>query len=745
MTQVRRLRTSECELMRASAMVHTPNFSAIRQPGPRLAVWFFVVAVVILLSVAFTNVMGLRVIRTQEALMEAQADIKHLRAVLLTLVDAETGQRGYLLTGNEEYLAPFTSAQTRIAEELEAVTGFDDTEIKKLSELTDLKLSEMRQTIALYREQGAEAAMKVVRTDIGEQTMANIRTLVAEMLRHEERQIQHLQSLLKTATLYRTAVFLLAALVSLGALGWAYRRIRSELERTRAATALYHRQQELLGVALTSIGDAVIMTDTKGKLTVINKVAEELTGWSAADAVGKDCTEVFKIINEDTRETVESPVEKVLRSGLVVGLANHTLLIRRDGTELSINDSGAPVRDKSGQVHGVVLVFRDFTEHRRAESVLRQAKEEAETANIAKDNFLATLSHELRTPLTPVLATLATWETDARLSPAIQSDVQMLKRNVELEARLIDDLLDLTRIVKGKLPLNFELADVHELLSAVVGIYQSEINAKKLKVDLQLDAKEHFARVDTGRLQQVFWNILKNATKFTPEEGRIGIQTSNEDGSLRVVFTDEGIGMTKEMLGRLFRPFEQGTEDTVRRYGGLGLGMAISKALVEAQHGVITAHSAGPNCGSSFRVTLPVAEARPEAVSPEVTEARKESSALHILLVEDHADTAAALQRALTRGGHEVLVARNVAEATKLVGSHEFDLILCDVGLPDGTGTDFMRHVRGFSSVPAVALTGFGMDADIKDCLEAGFNLHLTKPLNLQRLNEVIERFGRTG
>jgi PAS domain S-box-containing protein len=570
--------------------------------------------------------------------------------------------------------------------------------------------------------------------------MLDIRKLITAMLDRTDARIASLQEEITDATRHRTMVFLMCGAVNLGFLAWAWRRIGSEIERTRQARALYDRQREILGVALTSIGDGVIMTDQQGKITLINKMAEELTGWRREEAEGKDCGEIFKIVNEDTRQTVESPVTKVLQSGRIVGLANHTLLIRRDGTEISIDDSGAPIRDSDGALHGVVLVFRDFTEHRQVEAVLRKAKEDAETANIAKDNFLATLSHELRTPLTPVVATLATWESDARLTPAMQEDVQMMRRNVELEARLIDDLLDLTRIVKGKLPLQFEVADVHALLSAVTRIYQSEIHAKQLKLDLQLEAERHFARVDPARLQQVFWNILKNATKFTPEEGRIGIKTSNEDGEIKVLFTDEGIGMTRELLQRLFRPFEQGAEETVRRYGGLGLGMAISKALVEAQHGDIAAQSAGPNCGSSFTVTLPTTDRRPEAASKDSAVPPDEDiGTKQILLVEDHADTAFALKRALAHNGHEVAVADNVADAKAIFAAGTFDLILCDVGLPDATGLDFIKHVRASSNVPAVALTGFGMEADMKECLDAGFNVHLTKPINLQRLHLVIQ------
>jgi CheY-like chemotaxis protein/nitrogen-specific signal transduction histidine kinase len=389
----------------------------------------------------------------------------------------------------------------------------------------------------------------------------------------------------------------------------------------------------------------------------------------------------------------------------------------------------------------VVLVFRDFTEHKAAEVTLLAAKNEAERASRAKDQFLAMLSHELRTPLTPVLATLTAWEANEDLSAAFRSDVQMVRRNVELEARLIDDLLDLTRISRGKLSLTLEVADVNELIQSVVGMYQSDIHVKGIKLTMVLDAQRRHVRVDTGRLQQVFWNILKNATKFTPSGGSIQIKTTNDQESLVVEFTDSGIGMDGEMLARLFQPFEQGDGEFIRRSGGLGLGMAISKSLMDLHGGQITAASAGRGQGATFSIVFPTVDLPVTGTArPTANISRSNSRPLRILLVEDHTDTALALQKLLAHLGYSVEIGETMATAMEKVKTMPFDLLLSDIGLPDGTGIDLIREIRQEHRIPAIALTGFGMDEDIAKCKEAGFDAHVSKPVNFQKLDLIIRQ-----
>jgi CheY-like chemotaxis protein/two-component sensor histidine kinase len=323
----------------------------------------------------------------------------------------------------------------------------------------------------------------------------------------------------------------------------------------------------------------------------------------------------------------------------------------------------------------------------------------------------------------------------------------MLRRNIELEARLIDDLLDLTRIAKGRIQLNNETVDVHDLLRSVQGICQSDLNAKQIRATVRLDAKHHYVHADSARMQQVFWNILRNAAKFTAERGEVEIVTSDDpSGRVRVTIIDNGIGMSLETLDRLFRPFEQGDDDISKRYGGLGLGMAISKALLDVQDGTIEAQSEGPGTGARFTVTMPTVPAlRPAPTTPTGGRAAPMQPALRILLVEDHIDTARAMSRLLRSLGHDVQTAGTVAAAVESMDGDRFNLIISDIGLPDGTGIDFIRRVRQRSDVPAIALTGFGMEDDINKCREAGFTVHLTKPVNFQKLELVVQQVATSG
>jgi len=551
-----------------------------------------------------------------------------------------------------------------------------------------------------------------------------------------------LASLRRSATNWtnlRSTVIALAALANLAFLYWAFRRVRHAVAAREAAAAQLRTQKELLEVTLASIGDAVIVSDVHARITFMNHEAQRLTGWSQAEAANLDTSRVFNIINEETRDPVPNPIERVLREGMVVGLPPHTVLICKEKQEIPIDDSGAPIRQIGGPLQGAVLVFRDFSAHRLAEKNLIESKKQLEVAHQSKDRFLAMLSHELRTPLTPVLTTLSAWEA-ADLPDEIMPEVRMLRRNIELEARLIDDLLDINRIITGKLALSREPADVHNLLDSVARMYQSEIHAKRISLNIKLDAKSFHVSGDPARLQQVFWNILKNAVKFTPEGKSIEITTKNTDNQIILLFRDTGIGMSSQTLEQIFIPFQQGPQDQVRTFGGLGLGMAIAKALLDAQNGQITAASDGPDLGSTFTISLPCIAAPSSQPASIASSDGPPKRALKILLVEDHSDTAEAISRLLRGKGHRVQSANSLASALALVRSDSFDVMLSDIGLPDGTGIDLIREVRTLSSMPAVALSGFGMEDDVSRCVEAGFSAHLTKPINFQRLELTLQR-----
>jgi PAS domain S-box-containing protein len=375
-----------------------------------------------------------------------------------------------------------------------------------------------------------------------------------------------------------------------------------------------------------------------------------------------------------------------------------------------------------------------------------QAREAAEAANSAKDRFLAMLSHELRTPLSPVLHAVALLEEDENCQPDARETLQTIRRNVQLEARLIDDLLDLARIRNGKLQLHPEAVDAHDLARRAVEICEPEIAARGLQLKLDLRAGRSQLDADPARIQQIFWNLINNAIKFTPPGGVIALTTTDEstEQALRVEISDSGIGIDFDRLERIFDAFEQAHGD---RSTGLGLGLAICRALTELHGGRIEAKSAGEGHGSTFSVVLPAAAvARANNTVPPAEQPEHPPKRLRVLLVEDHADTVATLERLLVRRGYQVESVGSLAAALAVLDEAEFDVLVSDIGLPDGSGLEIMPkflEAAGDRAVGGIALSGFGMPEDIERSTLAGFHEHLTKPVEISLLHKALERIGK--
>jgi two-component system CheB/CheR fusion protein len=386
-----------------------------------------------------------------------------------------------------------------------------------------------------------------------------------------------------------------------------------------------------------------------------------------------------------------------------------------------------------GDINGAQLVrtIRYAIERKRTEAALSQAKDAAEAANQAKDRFLAALSHELRTPLTPVLAQVQLLERDASLSEELHEAMVMIRRNIELEARLIDDLLDLTRVTHGKLELRRSIVDVHRLIQHSMQFCQAEAAAKGVRLEFQRLAERSSVDADPDRIQQVLWNLLANAVKFTPAGGVITITSANAaEGWVEIRITDSGLGIAPELLPRIFEAFEQGSREVTRQFGGLGLGLAISRSIVAMHAGVITAASPGLGRGATFVVALQTATAPTRsATAPSAAPATAQQ--LRILLCEDHENTAKVITLVLKRSGHRVVHARSVAEAFTLAVCERPDLLISDIGLPDGSGLELMRRLREHGlTLKAIVISGYGSAEDIQESQEAGFFQHLTKPFN---------------
>ena len=674
--------------------------------------------------------------------------------VLSVLKDAETGQRGYLLTGRDEYLEPYRAARAEIDTALDKLRSLTSDNPAQKPRIADLqltaadKLAELEQTLSLRRERGMEAALEVVNTDRGKRLMDRARAVVSDVQDEERRLLDDRTAASQAAVRRAVVAFGVTTGAGLLLLLVASSFVRREaFARQRAAEAIL-QERSWLSTTLTSIGDAVIATDGDGRVKFMNPVAEALTGWLQREAEGQPMGEVFRIINEETRRPAENPVERVIREGVIVGLANHTVLIAKDGTETPIEDSAAPIREGASDFIGVVMVFRDASKERRHEVALRAAKAEAEEANKAKDRFLAVLSHELRTPLNPILLAVTSMLDRPTPPEHVRPNLEMIRQNVNLQARLIDDLLDVMRIVQVKMPLHWEVADCHRLIEQSVQICRSEVFGKGLRLEMHLAAEKHHVNADPVRLQQVFWNLINNAVKFTPEGGTIKIRTRNHDchdhdgDRLVIEVSDTGIGIEQNALPLIFDPFQQGETAITRRFGGLGLGLAICKGIVEGHGGVLTAESEGTGRGATFRIEL---RAMGETVAPATAQLPGEvtspaaSQPCRILVVEDEQATLKLMSRLLRGMGHQVTAAATVAMAREAVEAGEFDLIVSDIGLPDGSGLDLMRHVVALrGSIAAIALTGYGMEDDIERSRTAGFTAHLTKPIDFTKLDSMI-------
>lgn len=542
-------------------------------------------------------------------------------------------------------------------------------------------------------------------------------------------------------------------------------RALAEMNRNLEAEVIERKTaEERFRVVVEAAPSAMLAFNEEGSIVLVNSEAELLFGRERAELLTAriqnllnqgDLPDFAEVIEHGDTHTPSSP------KSIVVHQPN--------GTEVHAEISFAPIQSTEG-VRLLASVV-DITERMQAEAALRtanaeleaknvalqrQARErlrriraeaaqaEAEAANAAKDRFLAMLSHELRTPLSAVLHGVTLLEEPEDCPPELRETVQLIRRNVQLEARLIDDLLDLARIRNGKLQLQLQVTDAHELLRLALDICRRDIAARGLKVETHLDAKQTRLEADPARLQQIFWNLISNAVKFTPAGGRITVSTREQGHLLEVEVSDSGVGIEPEKLARIFDAFEQASHGD---RAGLGLGLAICKALTEFHGGEITAHSVGAGEGSTFVVRIPLTDIAPaESDASAPPEGATSTLPLRLLLVEDHHDTAATLLRLLSRRGYEVKTAGSVASALELAKAAEFDVLVSDIGLPDGTGVDLLRKLReipGKEKLSGIALSGFGMDEDIARSREAGFTQHLTKPVDFAQLQQCLTRIGQ--
>ncbi len=445
----------------------------------------------------------------------------------------------------------------------------------------------------------------------------------------------------------------------------------------------------------------------------------------------------------------EWPVARSILTGEVIS-GEEISIKRTDGKRMTLLVASAPIRNKAGDILAAMVIDHDITERKLLTDELQtrirseqEARRAAEAANTSKDEFIAALSHELRTPLTPVVMTLAAMERDTRLPIDARADVAMIRRNVELEMKLIDDLLDITRISHGKLRMEMGPVDIGSLLQNVLNIVRGDITAKGQHQTLELDAVDTLVSGDTARLHQVFWNLLKNAIKFTPEDGHVGIHTFNpRPGVLAVEISDSGEGLDAEAIPRIFAAFEQANHGIVRKFGGLELGLTISRAIMDLHGATIKIDSEGKGKGSCFTTEFPTIDPS-EKVAEQIAGTLHEheaASGARLLLVDDHQDTLRVLSRLLESLGYQVAGATSVSTALSYAAANPIDVLVSDIGLPDASGHDLMRQLKQLRNIPGVAVSGYGLESDVQHSYDAGFFAHLTKPINLHVLHMTIQR-----
>lgn len=973
-----------------------------------------------------------------------------LTNVLSTVQDAETGQRGYLLTEKEEYLGPYHDAIATWTVKVDRVKSLisdnprQQDRLEKLRKGTERRMLALKEGLDIHKAKGVKSAREFILAGHGQADMDEIRALTKEMIDEEQALLDARVKAAERSYEFAVVTNLFATFLSLVMVGLAFYLVSREIRARNGAEAEAHKQREWFQTCLASIGDAVIVTDDMGRVTFLNRVAQKVTGWSQA-AVGKHLNEVFHVINETTRVLVESPFDKVMRDSTVVGLANHTILLSKDGREVPIDDSGAPVRDKQGKIMGVVLVFRDVSGQRQAEGALRDseeryrrlvevnpvgifvyadnqvvyanpaaakllrtqaaldllgrsplefiypeyqkqisqqieqaiagqltsfveqrwrgldegtldvevathplmwngkkavevilrdigdrkraedeiirllAKEKLQTARLRqlaeasltihgadsldtvlrviteearriinahqsmatlvidenwgqalhsvalsekyaawrdyergpdgsgihslvcrwnktmrltqeeltahparkaldaesnkhppmrgwlaapfigragrnlglvqlsdkeigeftaddeailaqlshlaavaienarllaelreadrrKDEFLAMLAHELRNPLAPVRNAVHILRLVGPANEELQWAIEVIERQVGQLTRLVDDLLDVSRITRGMVKLDKKTVELSTVVAQAVESSRPHIDAQKQAFTVKLPPDPIWVEADPTRLSQVLLNLLNNSAKYSEAGGRIELLAEREGSTVAIRVRDTGVGIAPEMLPRIFDLFTQVDGTLDRAKGGLGIGLTVVRRLVEMHEGSVEAFSAGVGKGSEFVVRLPVRSAGelPKEAAP-IQERSGPECARRILVVDDNRDSAESLARLLRLFGHEVVLAHDGQAAMEAARVKKPDVAVLDIGLPGMNGYELARQLRqepGQGRLILVALTGYGQDEDRLHSREAGFDAHLVKPVNLEELRAILAQRG---
>jgi PAS domain S-box-containing protein len=730
----------------------------------------------------------------------ANTVLKSAGDLLSALKDAETGQRGYLLTGDETFLEPYVFVRDNISgqqEKLRQITsiGAARKHLDAMNPLIDAKLAELAHVIELYRNHDMTAAVALVRSGQGKLLMDSIRAEMRSFIQIEEDSEAQSDAAFQLTMRHLFTIIVIASLLTLlFALSFAYLIYRETQQRLKNLAHLQTQHllevqeksnkqlqqtnaslqvsEEKLAVTLHSIGDAVLATDADGRVTLLNPLAERLTGWTQTQASGRPVEEVFHIINEETRQTCVIPVGEALAHGTVQTLANHTVLIARDGSECAIADSCAPIRDRDEQVVGAVLVFRDVTEIKRFERSLQEKNIELEHASRMKSEFLATMSHELRTPLNAIIGFSEALKDGliGKMSDTQNEYIGDIFTSGQHLLSLINDVLDLSKVEAGMMALELEPVDLNSLLSNSLKIVKEKAAAQRISLELEAGADLGVPQLDLRKTKQIVYNLLSNAVKFSANGGRVTLRARRVSRSsvgklsgawpvhgfpladseykefLEICVIDSGIGISRENMEKLFVPFSQIDSSLARKFEGTGLGLAMVKQMAELHGGTVAVASAAGE-GSCFAAWLPLRVPAEAATTlfhgtAAATVAAAEPKERIALVVEDDDQAADLIRLLLEAEGFSVLRAASAEAALLLAPQQTLSLITLDIQLPGIDGWEFLQRIREDSTlahVPVVIIAGI---ADSKLALTRGAAAVLQKPISRAQLKSSLANLG---
>jgi PAS domain S-box-containing protein len=677
--------------------------------------------------------------QTADGVTHAHDVLDALADLLSTAKDAETGQRGFVITGSDEYLRPYHAAEGSFAQRLRTIDSLsrDNPEqriqVLALRRAVDATRDDLRQTIQLRLDGGFAAAETAMRQGSGKAAMDSLRSQVQRMIADEQQILRVRTAAAEHSRNAAVTTILLAGALEVLTLAAMLYLLRRKIRNREQAAARLEEQKEWFRTTLASVGDAVITTDIDGKVTFLNAVAEHLTGWLSANALGQPLDAVFNAVYEDSRRPVMNPALRALREGLTVGLANHAILISRDGTERPIDDSAAQIRTDDNRVIGAVLVFRDITERRNAEAQLRDADQR-------KDEFLAVLAHELRNPLAPLRNALEILRLSHQ-DPATTEQVGgIMERQLQHMVRLIDDLLDVSRITGNRLDLRREPVDIAGVVHSALETCGPLLHESGHVLKLTLPPHPVHVDADRARLSQAIGNLLGNAIKYTESGGRIWLAVVRDGTEVIITVRDTGIGIPAGMLESIFEMFVQVDSSLERSRAGLGIGLPLVKRIIEMHGGSVRAESAGLGRGSEFIVRLPVVLA-PARTVPDAAIPRLPIHKRRILIADDNLDAARSLGMMLEMMGHEIRTTHDGLEAIAEGAQFKPDVALLDIGMPRLNGYEAARKIRASDwgrDIILVALTGWGQTEDRRRSGEAGFDHHMVKPVELAALESVL-------